>query len=869
MMASERRFTIFRISLYKTFREIGKENLPKATWRVFGYYDAMSIDEIPWSSCITPLDAIYQDADRITRRNSGCVKEHVLYAFSFREDNGQEFIRKSCKQPVFLVSLIHLNHPFRSNTAFRSQTIPRIKGKIECELRSDSNISCLVSVSLDCNDLIVFWSGDSISGIMQRISAISTNLQEYICEVFTIQACNQIMLIKAKSRLLTRWKAAEESFTAVNIYLQGPNHGDLIQKAHLIQDEYQKLPDDKRPKVSILSGSDDIVLRFKEIAIEDFVQLYRESRPSEIAQILNDLVSRTIIEIPLPEDADDLLKRECPPRGRLPYPVPELLEKFKVKYKKLDEAEQAQMIWAAPLLELLIELSNIQVSNTAYDIFAQAAKSQMRFINKLCDLLEDPVYRSILLNPDSKTVQFIQRYIQGWSQLSFHAMHSEWQLTQTSDVNRLYLFPAKLNRLYCAFMKQSSLLLSDGSHRKEAPDKNEICYFLTPKICSDAEFISIFRECGDISSIILGEIPADMVFSPQILLPILIHEAGHYVGGNIRKREERYDRLLSSSMQFVFQTLFSVDLLTECDGAGTPLIYTLVAEWKNLLQEKNEFWPEDLYGVHATKHIKRVLIATIFDHLDMVNRFAWSAIEKNRRYQLLSRSLQVLKAEEIFYSERVIDLIDMGDPGSLSEFVDQLINIYREAFCDLCMIKSLDMKCGDYLNVICRSYRLNEPFGQRERKIIYNMICWERIISVVETVWCKKNGDMLREDADTLLSSSYCSDRDQACVRALLDELYRILEQTDMAEGEECLINMYWHGCLKDYLRIVSAELEDVIKKNNDDFGLLRRVYASLSHDCWFCENGADNRIQAAFQDFQKLIQTAEKGDKEAKPKSK
>lgn len=847
--------SVYRISLYKKFRSQESSELPKASWYVFGHYDAMNIVPISWSSYINPLEAVYQDAEHVTDKNEGYVKEHVLYSLGFNKGKDRRFFGEARQHPLLLVSLIHLKHPFRTSTVFRSQSIHEIKSQIEKEFQSVSQISCLVNFSVDCNDLIVFWSGNSLKAIMQHISNISSKYKEYICEVFTIQSCNKRVFSQSESSLLTIWDNTENKLDAINILLQGTNHGDLIQKAHEIEESYSEQPDQNIPKISILSGRDDIALRFKDITIRQFIRIYDKFSP--LSQILDSLNSRTIIEIPLSTLTQE---DEQSSKRSLPGDVPRLLSTFKTTYKTLNRTERTRLIWATPLQELLIELSNIQVSNTAYDIFSQAAESQEHFISTLCRLLNDQKYRQILLNPESRTVQFIQRYIQGWSQLSFHAMHSEWQLTQTSDVNRLYLFPAKLNRIYCSFMKHSSSLLSNNhptSPSSESALYNS-CYFLTPKICSNAEFISIFRECGDVSTLILGEIPADLIFSPQILLPILIHEAGHYIGGTLRRRDKRYDCLLNSSIQFVLQTILRFEKLREYNTDQTPLICSLIDKWRDFLKARGRFLPKDTYGINVTAHIKTVLIETLLNEIHEVNRFALSAVEKSKHYQHLDRSSQVLKAVEIFRKDDISELINTGASSSLNEFVDQLITIYREAFCDLCMIKSLNMQCGDYLNVICRSYRMKVPFGPVEYGILQNMTCWERITSVIETVWCSTNSsDLLCEDFETLLQSSYCSSQDKKCIRALLSTLYTH-KKTNMIGESKCTPNRYSRASLKVYLRYVSKELDSLIQNKLDDFNLLRSVYASLSHDAWIMDSSSGDQQKNAYNDLEKLIQITE-----------
>lgn len=565
------RIDIRKITLYKEFRddlEVGSRK--KVTWQVFGYYDSMEISQIASDGTKHMLETIFEDSRTESLDSNGIEKKHIIYAMGIDENYKKHQVFWSNEYPIILVSLVQLCHPIDGDVSeliksFSDTANNHIKGK---------KVEFSLYMSMDCNDIIVFWAGNSIQEAMTIISNVSLDLYDKISQVFTIQASRKALMSKENEPLLNAWKASENQFDHVCVYINGKSYKQMLNKSQELVNAYNRKHEgtESKAKYELIPGQEDIMLDFVNIPLMSFIDLYSNYEVGGVYSIGD---SRTVIYVHN-EPSQSYLEETNKPLEHVAHNLVKKLVKVKKElFAKINGTEEGNEhnntvvlpVWFQPLMELLIELSNLEASPTAYDIYKQEILCHKTFVEGLLVELKreikkipsDKTQTSLRL-PDDLT-EYIQRYLNGWSQLSFHAMHAQWQLTQTADINRLYLFPAKLSRLYCAFMRECSRVLNANANHEPS------VFFLTPSIIDKAEFISVFRPCGKAGLLIHGEISADHMFMPQILLPILVHEAAHYSGQQIRNRKLRYDCILQSIMA----ALVSCCLKTEQPPAEFPV----------------------------------------------------------------------------------------------------------------------------------------------------------------------------------------------------------------------------------------------------------------------------------------------------------
>lgn len=104
--------------------------------------------------------------------------------------------------------------------------------------------------------------------------------------------------------------------------------------------------------------------------------------------------------------------------------------------------------------------------------------------------------------------------------------------------------PSKLLVYYTAYIQKLSKILNDNK-------EYEYRFLLCPDLYLGIEIYPLFYYCSSDSQLLKARIPIKKLFDSKILLMELSHEVAHYVGVDIRSREERKD-LICEMIAYVF-----------------------------------------------------------------------------------------------------------------------------------------------------------------------------------------------------------------------------------------------------------------------------------------------------------------------------
>lgn len=876
-------FDIRCIRLTKSFCSILSEDAPEANkelWHTFGWYDTMEVSKLDLDSedSKTPFppafESIYNHATELSLLNPGNQKVQLIFGIGASErKNHEQFWKEAPGRPVLCVSLVHLRRT-PADAADKSKASPGGIANDVKEIQTALDTSALsadaaysIYYSLECNDLIIFWSAARYDSIMYLIAKLAACKQNLVGEVFTIQSCRQETL-ESVAKGEEPWNSAESVFHSIRVHLRHKNFGDLLKRTQALMEDVLNHHRGWSVEQYITPGQDDIILDFKDIPIQDFFRMYCDCPPPGEASVLDNFMSwsnmttRTVMDISVKGTG-------CNP----PETAAKADEKLMVLIREYCAAikgipsdarrETALSLWGIPLQELLVEFSCIASSSTYHDIFQQSIDCHERFVRQIIDLLEEG--NSDLLMPTSLLVTRIQKYLRGWSQLSYHAMRAEWQLTHTSDFSRLYLFPAKLNRLYSMFMQQSGKMLgyTDIANPQASTEIGQ--FFLVPMTCTEATFESIFRSCGDehTSKLVLGEIPADLIFSPHILLPALVHEAAHYAGHLRRQRELRYTLLLRSVLYFTLTNLLNLHYLMEDMGNGEMRLFRYIATLERQFAARDD--PKDYYSDRARGVILSGMLQLI------------SGIKNARRTRLFSPGVhdadwekhpgetlfeRKCRNEKHWRSDAETLLNEMcvfHTPFSLESYLSQLISVYQEMYADFCMVYVLGMSLPAYLNVVARMRRMTlKKAGETERngsdgdvpvladsdrRALREWYLYERYMVIVDSYADFSNDSERRIALLTAVANKTEQDdwkmvptTDEDLVRALARELSAIEDEWIRSDTDTVYQSPFSRSMLAFYLQQVKQRWQDANGRSearNEKEAIiqsgLRNVYELLS----------------------------------------
>ena len=747
-------------------------------WHVFGHYDYMEITQIPPKPEEHPLETILAHSDDWTLSNAGYTKQHLMYGIANNDKKAEEFWLESAKLPLLMISLIHFTHPIENFEWLVSNLENTINCMIEHKKSPQYNLVYSSYVSIDASDLIVFWATNSIQTTMSVIASIWKQHTDEIHEFFTLLGCHQSIFITAESsgnELYKSWMVAEPSLPCVRTHIRGKNFRKILSCAQTIVELVRQHPDRQQDNgkettanYCIIPGQDDIVLCFENLPLKLFVEMYQRPTAGNASNSLTgslgvgaDIISRSVVDTFFVASLDDSVRETkisnaessqnsngsgCPPENRDKDNCQ--LNPYKKLQQAVEDANKDGTVfptthWLSALYELLVELAYLETSPTSHDMYMQSKDCHEILVDHIVEIIQkrkDEQERYMALaDPHSNLVACIQRYIQGWSQLSFHSMLAELQLTQTSDINRMYLYPAKLNRIYTSFMQYSSAVLSKRNN--EDNPGNRAHFFLTPSMRSEEAFWSIFDQFRDSFEnkplVILGEIPADLLFSPQALLPILVHEAAHYAG--IRKRKLRYEYLAKSMLAHLVDEYVQEEVLYQKPDNANRYPFQDVVDELYERRFRDLMCDQPCYGDAVRRKLVFKLQSELQDHR-MASEIFGILFSRNEFINWNQTQKLIFKEKYLGNIDSDVRSLDaITSVYSMDSILDQLISIYREAHADICMIKLLGLSPFEYLGIVYRSNRFNASPEDMLQSImkdtLSNWVPYERYLCVIAVAY--------------------------------------------------------------------------------------------------------------------------------------
>lgn len=251
-------------------------------------------------------------------------------------------------------------------------------------------------------------------------------------------------------------------------------------------------------------------------------------------------------------------------------------------------------------------------------------------------------------------------------------------------------------------------------------EKHKYKFLLYPWAEKQTKSKVVFSKSEPGDRVILIKIPEQLLFNPRVLMVILGHEVGHYVGGYIRNRDQRYYSMVKIAIHAAAQQLMDNFRLDDYKSDGA------LREWKKIFEQEFEKKSEKKYQKLSKKHQKysQYMKQELKDFLGEIlsensERFYHILLEnylKNLEDGINGRAPEYLSfqkyAEE---NENALNRIQMDmakvrldwnaaliDTIGKQEFlldrvIDNVMDIFIEGYADLMSIMALDLGIKQYL----------------------------------------------------------------------------------------------------------------------------------------------------------------------------
>lgn len=770
-----------------------------AQWYTWGQYDELVVEQVrPNTSVEHPLQTIWQDATYASCQLNGDYQYFVQYLYRNASSERSDVFWDSIGQfPLLVVSMLYFDKAFwRQKEAFNPETMESMIDDL-IQKSPDLN-SAMVYNSLDNCDAVIVWSTNSFGSVLQAIKQLYEK-NTHLVSSFSTFAYQTRILHETTDELLSVWSNDDRANITIHL------HGNHLENVEDVAARVRAYFQNSNVNVAIVAGQDDITLCISNMLLKKYVSVYKESSPLFPQTLLERGVTcNTLIGFNL----DPLLLswKECSQDTGL---IEKLIKKLKNSF---DESKTAYPPWNAALYEAMNELSSFEHDNTATHIFHQLLGVQSKFIYYLCQSLKNSHFPSSLDND----VIFI--YLEKWSHISFHTQKAFWKLTQETDINHLYLFPTKLSLIGTAYAHFASKALTNSYD-------NEYCSFLlSPVLGHKVNFGPVYIPNREHTRIVYGELPASYIFNPQYLFPLLIHEIAHYVGGDVRQREERskccFVSLFMSFCIVVIQSM-NISSLDKSEVESLLLKLALTA---------TEFYDNP---DRVEQHIQALTQGELLLGAKWQNDIASGAF-----YQIILSALQdtiaSVRFQDIISKTKIASIgkaIGLVTPSDISNRLMHIKYVYRESFSDLCMVRLLKMSPSEYIR--CILWNESRTTSKEIKDYIHSpkkrmMVC--RIVAVLTLMFKIEGYDpqVLANKISTVMNELDKSDSAYIAFGCLIEELSgRISSSTTTEEQQVKLVLPINSLLLIVYLIKCDKHINQRIEKN-DSAILIFNVYKAI-----------------------------------------
>lgn len=413
-------------------------------------------------------------------------------------------------------------------------------------------------------------------------------------------------------------------------------------------------------------------------------------------------------------------------------------------------------------------------------------------------------------------------FMKGLNLYAQNSDRSDRQFVQSLDLKiRIYDAPVKLNAFYNSFVFFTVKFLNDLdnllAHKKQVcmdmrSEQHEYEFLGCPGVTDNMRVQEMFKSLSDIKRVFLIEMPERQVYNPKMMLIMLAHEVGHFVGKNVRGREARLN--------------YAIDILARMTVRYMQIELKKCYLSETFLDNIEDYWnkvekviAEKLRSFN--KDYEKYLTSRKFRSGSLKDKQHLEEIIKKRRYhseilkQLLMEAINYILLEEenglwnYIIQKAFIYWVDLGDMQAeqkkfdfrkkilqivrdflayevwggynMSAFcvIDLLTYLFKECIADMVAILTLGISLKDYLEATLQSAEAQGCSQKDGIMIIDIRRCMIVFCMIREHVWGDTETKEVSESSDEKVRSLWVR-----TYNLLLDHFYDTGETYDNKETD-------------------------------------------------------------------------------------
>lgn len=543
------------IMLYNDFLPPEKKLHSSWQYLAFGYFDGISIGDNLFKDNSNSFEKIWKWDVQQTKELKEKYSVQMIYGFRDENDSYEELFWEEAKKEETeypFLFIILLQGQIQENKQFSEYRI-----ELERNLNCVNKRKAITYSTLDnCNLVLVLLCKDYgdgaevIDGFHRALSRSPLTKAGII-----LRYSFSIASIQKKYLNSNRVEEKKDKITdLVFIYAIEKHPGSIKNVYNILAEQLEK--ENKPDKKSILGCNDEVII-LKNISWSAFLKLFKSN--TGIFNHSSDCYNKylTAVTTIIAQNQGRLQENNSENQEELRDKGNKNQNQVNAKEEKTDKQNSinfSEKMLSVSLRDLMEKI--IEEKPRSQDIYNNLEHYLYRVVHALQKFeetpLEDYIFCSMFLpihmvlkiseendSLEKDFTEYFYQFIKGLSLCAQNAVHSDRQFTQSLDFDiRIYNTPPRLNAFYNAYIYFMKKFLNKTRETSDKKNNYEFLSYLG--VTDNVQVYELFKNMSEQNRLFLVNIPENQAYDVKLMMIILGHEVGHFVGQPIRCREERY-----------------------------------------------------------------------------------------------------------------------------------------------------------------------------------------------------------------------------------------------------------------------------------------------------------------------------------------
>ncbi len=720
------------LTLYKQhYMDLYDEKLC-SDYSCWGYYDGLDIMEVEsaqYSSLLidnpsAPIPGLWYKSGEKIGNITGQYGSINIGLFRYEKDTvlkSKSFWDAKEKMPFFGISFLQLDDPMQYQL---------LGSKIEDDMKSGSDKICHVITycTYDNADLVLLITGNSLSQIEKHLQYIDS-LSEIRYQHSVLGVSEQYLNdCKINKKILDCWRGTkcylEEHVFRLDIRLVSSGEPQIATIEKKILDEVNAtytIKNYQQATCSYISGHENMILSLPDTDVKTMLAFLI---PDGFATHQNESYNKRV-------DND---KKQCQPRlfnietsyilnsnlldsvvntenEKIFSPVnvshnwfQNKIKEYKIYLKTaLDNGDESLYSYYLAMLRTLNVLAQYERFSLSEDIFYLLYPSFKMFdeklncaLNQIANIEDRTKYYLGLFTIKQSMCEFLECV----NSVIYHTIHTDQVYLMVPGYSGTpFSIPIKLNMLFLWFTDCVARLLGNSGRKYRC--------ILIPTMEATPITHWMKLEKSPQSFLVCAKISQRTLYMPKSFMIILAHEMGHYIGGDLRCRKDRAEKMAEFVIIRLIRSIFTED------KENNQVLSLLIDSFKETARDimisfLDKIEEKGYYGDDVEKTLKSAC-RYVLSQCRIINRLNLIKI-----YQKFNSS-----EERDFY--QINKLLDNAESqatemlicNTMNTEIEREMKVYKEVFSDLVAVRLLE--CDK--NAFDEAYRISEGMDVRGEEI--------------------------------------------------------------------------------------------------------------------------------------------------------